>query len=372
MAKPQRRASVSAKRRRQTGDRMHPTRCRIMVLGIGGAGNDTVNRLIESGLTGAECVAINTDLRDLNSAIVSRKVLIGESTTRGLSAKGDPEIGKEAIRESRTYLESLLENVDVVFIGAGLGGGTGTGAAPIAAEIARGKGAVVVGMVTTPLRTEENKVDNASRALKEMLSVCDTVVVIDSSRIMESRPGLPAGEVFKVADQVLANMIAGIVETLTSPSLVNLDFAEFKNIVSKGGIAVVGVGESDTRNRAEEAVRTALNFPLLDTDYVGAKGALINVSGDLNMTLDEANRVREIVTRTIGRNALISWGARVNSHTEGSLKVTVVMTGVNSSSKLGGFGDSMPRLYDLESSFSEPEKHLRIDLDLDQIEDLED
>jgi len=371
VAKPRRTASRSTKRTTFSQNPRQP-RCRIMILGIGGAGNNTINQLVESGLTGAECVAISTDLRDLNSAVTTRKILIGESVTRGLSTNGKPEIGRAAIVESRPYIEGLLENVDVVFIGAGLGGGTGTGAAPIAADIARKKGAVVVGVVTTPLGVEQSKVDSASRALREMLSVCDTVVVIDSSKILELRPGLPASEVFKVADRVLASMIQGIVETLTTPSLVNLDFAGFKHIVSKGGIAVVGVGESDTPNRAEEAVRSALRTPLLDTDYSGAKGALIHVSGDPHMTIDEANRVREIVTETIGHDTLVSWGARVNPQTEGRLKVTIVMTGVNSSCKLGGFVDTMPKLYDLESSFSEPEKLLRIDLGLDQIENFED
>ncbi len=371
MVKPRRQATRSS-RRRKPKEGSHVPRCRIMILGIGGAGNNTVSRLLESGLEGAECVAINTDLRDLNFAVANRKVLIGESVTRGLSAKGNPGIGRAAIEQSRPSVENLLEHVDVAFIGAGLGGGTGTGAAPVVAEIARGKGAVVVGVVTTPLGTEKKQIEHASRALNEMRRVCDTVIVIDSSKIMEFTPQLPMSEVFKVADQVLASMIKEIVETLTTPSLVNLDFADFKTIVQKGGIAVVGVGESDKPNRAEDAVRSALRTPLLDIDYAEAKGALIHVSGGPNMTIDEANRVGEIVTETIGRNALVSWGARVNPQTEGRLKVTLVMTGVNSPCRLGRFVNIMPRLYNLESSFSEPEKSLPVDFGLDQIENFED
>jgi cell division protein FtsZ len=343
-----------------------------MILGIGGAGNNTISRLLESGLTGAECVAVNTDFRDLNYTTASRKILIGEGVTRGMSTNGSPEVGRAAMEQSKPHLESLLENIDVVFISAGLGGGTGTGAAPVVADIARRKGAVVVGMVTTPLADEASKIGHASQALREMLSVCDTVVVIDSSRIKEQKPELPTADVFKIADQILSNMIKGLVETLMTPSLVNLNFADFKTIVSKGGIAVVGVGESDASNRAEEAVRSALSSPLLDTDYTRAKGALIHISGDPNMTVDEANRVREIVTETIGHKALVSWGARVNPQNESRLKVTLVMTGVNAYYKSGGFADNMPKLYDLESSFLGPEKSLQIDLGLDQIENFED
>lgn len=366
MVKPQRETSRSW--RKKVNANSSEPRCRIMVLGIGGAGNNTISRLEENGLSGAECVAINTDLRDLNFTRATRRVLIGESVTRGLSAGGNPEIGRAAVEESRPYIENLLENVDVVFIAVGLGGGTGTGAAPVVADIARRKGAVVVGVVTTPFKSEKSRIGCATRALNEMRSVCDTVVVIDSNKLTELVPELPMTEAFKVANHVLGNMIKGIVETLTAPSLINLGFAEFKTIMKKGGIAVVGVGESDAPNRAEEAVRNALRTPLLNVDYAGAKGALIHVSGDPNMTIEEANRVGEIVTEMIGHNALVSWGARVNPHIEGALKVTLVMTGVHSPRIINRFGKIMPELYDIESSFSEPEKSLRIDLDLDQLE----
>ena len=347
-------------------------RCRIMVLGIGGAGNNIISRFVEDGLSGAECVAINTDLRDLNTTSATRKVLIGEKVTRGLSAGGNPEIGRAAVEESRPNIENLLENVDVVFIAVGLGGGTGTGAAPIVAEIARRKGAVVVGVAITPFSSETSRIRCATRALNEMYRVCDTVVVIDGIKLMELAPQLSISDVFRVADQILANTIKGIVETLTEPSLINLDFADFKTIMKKGGIAVVGVGESDAPNRAEEAVQKALRNSLLNVDYARAKGALIHVSGDLNMTIEEANRVGEIVTELIGHNALVSWGARTNLQTRGALKVTLVMTGVSSPYMFSGFTNMMPKLYDIESSFSELEKSLPIDLGLDQIENFED
>jgi len=346
-------------------------RCRIMVLGVGGAGNKVIDRLIGDGLTGAECVAINTDLHDLNSVRVVRKVLIGESVTRGLSAEGRPDIGRAAVEESESYLEELLENLDVVFVVAGLGGGTGTGAAPTVAEIARRKGAAVVGVVTKPLKTERGRIGRAARALTEMRKACDTVVVIDTNRVLGGAKYLPAAEVFKVVDQVSANMIKGIVETLSSPSLVNLDFVDFKTVIRRGGMAVVGIGESKAPNRAEEAVRNALSTPLVDIDCSGVKGALVNVCGDSNMTIDEVNKVGEIVSNAIGRKAPVRSGARVNPEVEGVLKVTLVMTGVRSRYLRHGLGSMMSNLYDIESSYSEPEKSLPVDLGLDQIENSE-
>jgi len=343
-----------------------------MVWGIGGAGNKAVSKLLEGGLMGAECVAVNTDLHDLNCINEARRILIGERVTRGLSAGGNPEIGRAAVEESKFYIESLLDNVDVVFITVGLGGGTGTGASPVVADIARRKGAVVVGVVTTPFSVEKSQIYHATRALNELRQVCDTVVIVDSNRILKSSPQLSTSEAFKVAVEMLANIIKGIVETLTEPSLINLDFSDFKAVMKKGGIAVVGVGESDAPNRAEEAVRNALRTPLFKTDCARAKGALIHVSGDPNMTVDEANRVGEIVTEMIGHKAVVSWGARVNHQSERALKVTVVMTGVRSPRLLGGFVSIMPKLYDIESSFSEPEKTLSIDLGLDQLENFED
>jgi len=346
-------------------------RCRIVVLGIGGAGNNTVNRLMETGIAGAKCIAINTDLKHLKAVRATQKVLIGEKVTRGLGTRGDPKVGRAAIEESKHLVDELLKNVDVAFIAVGLGGGTGTAAAPVVAEMARRKGAIVVGVVTTPCRIEKERVEYAAFALNEMRRACDTVVVIDNNKLMELVPHLPTNEAFKVADRMLANMIQGIVESISAPSLINLDFADFRTIVRKGGVAVVGVGESDAPNRAEEAVRNALRSPLLDVDYAGATGALIHVCGDKQMTIEEANRVGEIVSEMMGHDALVIWGARANPSVDGFLKVTLVMTGVHSPKILSGFGTIMPKLYDIESSYSEPEKQLPIDLGLDQIENFE-
>jgi cell division protein FtsZ len=341
--------------------------CRIVVIGVGGAGNNTVTRLMEMGITGAECIAINTDALHLSASRVHQKILIGEKLTKGLGVGGDPKLGKAAIEESRKRVEDLLSNVDMAFITAGLGGGTGTGAAPVVAEIARQKGAITVGVVTTPFRIERGRIEYAATALTEMRRQCDTVVVIDNNKLMQLVPQLPINEAFRVADQVLANMIKGIVETISAPSLINLDFADFKTIVKRGGVAVVGVGESDAPNRAEEAVRNALRSPLLNVDYAGATGALIHVTGDNQMTIEEANRVGEIVTEMMDDHALVIWGARVNPEQNGKLKVTLVMTGVNSPHILSGFGTIAPQLFNIEP-YAEPEKQLDIKLNLYQME----
>jgi cell division protein FtsZ len=338
-----------------------------MVLGVGGAGNNTITRLMEMGITGAECVAINTDILHLNASRAHQKILIGEKLTRGLGVGGNPVLGRKAIEESQAQIEELLTDVDIAFITAGLGGGTGTGAAPVIAEMARRKGAITVGVVTTPFRIEKGRMEPAAHALTEMRRHCDTVVVIDNNKLMQLVPQLPINEAFRVADQVLANMIKGIVETISAPSLINLDFADFKTVVKRGGVAVVGVGESDAPNRAEEAVRNALRNPLLDVDYAGATGALIHVSGDSQMTIEEANRVGEIVTEMMDEEALVIWGARVNPDLAGTLRVTLVMTGVNSPHLLSGFGVIAPQLYNLEP-YAEPEKPLQIELNLYQLE----
>lgn len=344
-----------------------PGYCSIMVLGVGGAGNNTVSRLMESSVLGAECVAINTDMQHLTVTHASRKLLIGEKTTQGLGSGGDPKIGRAAIEESRSHVEELLSGVDIAFVTCGLGGGTGTGAAPIVAEIARENGAIVVGVVTMPFKIEKGRIEIAKQGLAETRRACDTVIVVDNNKLMRLAPQLPLNEAFKFGDQVLANMVKGITETISAPSLINLDFADFKTIIKKGGVAVAGVGESNAPNRAEEAVKNALKTPLLDIDYAGATGALIHVSGDEYMSMEEANRVGEIIAEMMSDDALVIWGARVNPQLAGMLRVTLVMTGVRSPHLLSGYGSISPQLYDLDPHGG-PEKPLNIDLGLYQLE----
>ncbi len=371
MAKQRRQthASKPARTRRTSGHKVsNKPRCRIAILGVGGAGNKIISHLNCNGVGGAECTAINTDLKDLNSIDAVRKVLIGEKVTCGLSAGGNPETGKAAAYESRAILESLVDNVDVAFIVVGVGGGTGTGAAPVVAEVARNKGAAVVGVVATPFNTDEYRSGFVTDALNDMQRACDTIVVVDNDRILKSIHTLPPHEACRLVDQSIANMIEGIVETLSEPSMINLDIADFKTIVKEGGMAAFAVGESSAPNRAEEAVQNALSTSLLNIDCAGATGALIQISGDPNMTVQEVDRVKELVEDKMGHSARVAWGARVNPDREGGLKVTLVMTGVNSPYTGHGLRKMMPELYDIEQSQSESEKALPIDLGLDQIE----
>ncbi|MEM2092940.1 MAG: cell division protein FtsZ [Candidatus Bathyarchaeia archaeon] len=341
---------------------------RMLVFGVGGAGNNTVSRLMELGVVGAECIAVNTDILHLSISKAHRKILIGEKLTKGMGAGGNPWIGKAAVEESEECIEELLTGADVIFVTAGLGGGTGSGAAPAIAKIAQRSGALTVGVVTTPFRVEKGRIKHAAYALTELRRFCDTVVIIDNNRLMQFAPNLPIADAFRIADRVLADMIKGIVETISAPSLINLDLADFRTIVKRGGVAVIGVGESDAPNRAEEAVHNALRTPLLDVDYTGARGALIHVSGDAQMTLEEANRVGEIVTEMMDNDTPVIWGARINPELNGKMKVTLVVTGVNSTSIPSGFDYIAPKLFNLES-LSEPEKPLDIKLNIYQMEE---
>jgi len=353
-----------------------PGYCRILVIGVGGAGNNTVNRLMESGIVGAECIAINTDLQHLNAIHAHQKILIGEKLTRGLGSGGDPNIGRAAIEESIEQVEKVLTDVDIVFVTAGMGGGTGTGAAPVVAKLAREKGAIVVGVVTMPFKIERGRINYALKGLTEMRRECDTVIVIDNNKLMWLVPQLPINEAFRVGDQVLANMIKGITEVISMPSLINLDFADFRTIMKRGGVAIAGIGESNAPNRAEDAVQKALRMPLLDIDYSGANGALIHVSGDESLTIEEANMVGEIITQMMSEDALVIWGARVDPNLRGTLRVTLVMTGVKSPYLLSGYGSKAVELFDLESQAQEIKKseklNLSAELGLQKIPALED
>jgi cell division protein FtsZ len=340
--------------------------CRTLVIGIGRAGNNTVTRLMEAGITGAECVALNTDAAHLNVSKAHRKILIGEKLTKGLGVDGNPQLGRAAAEESRRKIEELLSKFDMVFITTGFGGGTGTGSAPVIAEIANRRGITTVGVVTMPFHVERIRTEHAAEALAEMRRQCDAVVVIDNNKLMQLVPRLPTREAFKVADRVLANMIKGIIDTFSTPSPINLDFADFKTIVTRGGMAVVGVGESNSPSRAEEAVRNALRTPMLNADYAGASGAFVQMAGNSHMTIEEADRVGEIVTERLDNDALVIWGARVDPRQDDKLKVMLVMTGLNSS-HFGRFDAIAPELFNLEPH-AESEKQLGIDLDLYQME----
>jgi len=306
-------------------------------------------------------------MQHLGITHADHKLMIGERLTKGLGSGGDPKIGRAAIEESKEQAKKLLSGVDIVFVTCGLGGGTGTGAAPVLADMAREKGAIVVGVVTMPFKIERGRIKIANQGLVEMRRACDTVIVLDNNKLMNLVPHLPLNEAFRIGDEVLANMVKGIGETISAPSLINLDFADFRTIIKKGGVAVAGVGESDAPNRAEEAVKNALKTPLLDIDYAGATGALIHVCGDEYMSIEEVNRVGEIIVEMMSDDALVIWGARVSPNQAGILRVTLVMTGVRSPDLLGGYGSIAPQLYDLDPH-GRLERPLNVNFGLYQLE----
>ena len=307
----------------------------IKVMGVGGAGNNMVGWLYQKGIKGAEISATNTDLQHLKMIGADRKFLIGKDVTRGLGCGGFPNKGRDSAKESIAEIKDALKGADMVFVCAGMGGGTGTGAAPVAAKCAKEIGAIVIGTVTMPFKIERARIEKAEFGLSELREVSDTVIVIDNNRLVSIAGNLPLKQAFAVANELVATMIKGIVETIAIPSLVNLDYADVKAIMTNGGVAAIGVGSSDTKNRVDEAVKGALSNPLLDIDYKGATGALIHVSGGPDMTLEEINRVGELVTESLDDDANVIWGARVADNLKGKLTVMTIITGVKSPWILG-------------------------------------
>jgi cell division protein FtsZ len=308
---------------------------KIRVIGIGGAGNNMVGWLYNKGIKGAEILACNTDQQHLNIINSDRKFLIGKGVTRGLGCGGFPEKGAESAKESLQELKQCLKDSDMVFVCAGMGGGTGTGGAPVIAQVAKDTGAIVIGTVTMPFKIERARVDKAEFGLQQLREVSDTVIVIDNNRLVKIAGNLPIQQAFAVANELVSTMIKGIVETIAVPSLVNLDYADVRAIMTNGGVAAIGVGASDTNNRVDEAVKGALENPLLDINYKGASGALIHVIGGPDMTLEDINRVGEMVTGSLDPDANVIWGARVSDDMVGKLTVMTIVTGVKSPWILG-------------------------------------
>lgn len=308
---------------------------RMTVVGCGGAGQNMVDWLYNKGINGAQIIAVNTDLQDLKLKQADKKILVGKEVTRGLGAGGNPAKGAEAAKESISEIKDALKGSDMVFVCAGLGGGTGTGTAPIVSRVAKDMGAIVIGVTTMPFSIERARIDKAEFGLQQLRSVCDTVVVIDNNRLVKIAGQLPVKQAFAVANELVSVMIKGIVEIISTPSLVNLDFADVKAIMSSGGVATVGMGTSDTNRRVEEAVEEALANPLLDIDYTGASGALIHITGGEDMTLEEIDRAGQLITKSIHQDANVIWGARVDEAHSKRITVMSIMTGVRSAHILG-------------------------------------
>jgi len=333
-------------------------KAKIKVVGCGGGGNNTINRITEVGVIGAETIAINTDAQDLLYTSADKKILIGKETTKGLGAGSVPKIGEEAAKEQESEIKQAMQGADMVFVTCGLGGGTGTGASPIVAEVAKKMGALVVGVVTMPFAMEgQRRYENAVIGLEKMETIVDTLIVIPNDKLLELAPELPLHTAFKVADEILTNAVKGIAELVTKAGLVNLDFADIRAVMENGGVALIGVGESDSENRAVEAVEKAVSNPLLEVDVAGASGALINVCGGPDMTLNEARRVVETISDRISEDAKIIWGAQIMEDLAGTLRVLLIVTGVQSSQIFG----TTPRKKKAAGRVKEIEKELGIE-----------
>ncbi len=309
---------------------------KIKVVGCGGGGGNTLSRMREVGIKGGEMIAMNTDAQDLLYTNADCKILIGRELTLGLGAGSNPKVGEEAAKESEHEIKKKLQGADMVFITCGLGGGTGTGAAPIVAEVAKKQGALVIGVVTLPFTIEGKKrIENSIYGLERLESVVDTLIVIPNDKLLELAPELPLHTAFKVADEILTNAVKGITELVTKVGLVNKDFADVKMVMKDGGVSLIGMGESDSQQRAIEAVEKALENPLLDVDITSATGALVNIIGGPDLSLDEAKSIIEYLGTKLNEDARLIWGAQISEDMEKSIRVLLIVTGVKSSYILG-------------------------------------
>jgi cell division protein FtsZ len=303
----------------------------ITVIGCGGAGGNTVNRMSEEGIKGAKLVAANTDVQHLVNVDADTKILMGEQKTQGRGAGSLPQVGEEAALESQDDIGDAIQGSDMVFVTAGLGGGTGTGSAPVVAKAARESGALTIAIVTTPFTAEgEVRRTNAEAGLERLRDVADTVIVVPNDRLLDAVGKLPVKQAFKVSDEVLMRSVKGITELITKPGLVNLDFADVKTVMEKGGVAMIGLGESDSENKAQDSVKSALRSPLLDVDISGANSALVNVTGGSDMSIEEAEGVVEEIYDRIDPDARIIWGTSIDEELDGTMRTMIVVTGVES------------------------------------------
>jgi cell division protein FtsZ len=313
--------------------RSHQTR--IRVVGCGGGGNNTITRLMEASVKGVETLAINTDAQNLLAATADDKILIGQNITKGLGAGSNPQIGEDSARENLKDIEEALLNTDLVFVTCGLGGGTGTGSAPVVAEVAKRLGALTISIVTLPF-TEEgvSRWKNARSGLEKLRHYSDTVIVIENDRLLDVVPDLPLDMAFKTADEILVNAVKGITELITEKGLVNLDFADVRTIMQNGGTAMIGLGESDGAESAQSAVEMAMQNKLLDLDISGAKNALINITGGAQMPLKDAKMIMKIVAEKLDPSAKIIWGARIDQSLGNAMRVMLMVTGLQEKNNL--------------------------------------
>jgi cell division protein FtsZ len=305
---------------------------KITVFGCGGAGGNTVTRMMEEGIHGAKLVAANTDAQHLADEVkADTKILIGRKRTGGRGAGSVPKIGEEAAQENIEDIQQSIDGSDMVFVTAGLGGGTGTGSAPVIAQAAQEQGALTISIVTIPFTAEgERRRANADAGLERLRAVSDTVIVVPNDRLLDYAPSMPLQDAFKICDRVLMRSVKGMTELITKPGLVNVDFADVRTIMENGGVAMIGLGESDSENKAQDSIRSALRSPLLDVEFDGANSALVNVVGGPDMSIEEAEGVVEEIYDRIDPDARIIWGASVDQDFEGKMETMIVVTGVES------------------------------------------
>ena len=301
----------------------------IKVIGVGGAGNNAVNRMVESGIRNVEFIAVNTDRQALLLSKAASKIQIGEKITRGLGAGANPDIGAQAAEESKTEIAEALRGADMVFVTAGMGGGTGTGAAPIVAAAAKEMGILTIGVVTKPFTFEGKKrLSQAERGIESLKGKVDTLVVIPNDKLLQIIDRKTSmAEAFLMADDVLRQGVQGISDLIAIPGLVNLDFADVKTIMLNTGMAHMGIGRASGENRAEDAAKQAVQSPLLETSIEGARGVIINITGGDNLGLHEVNTAAELVQRSVDPEANIIFGAVINEELEDEIRVTVIATG---------------------------------------------
>ena len=309
---------------------------KIMVVGVGGGGNNTINRLIKFGVKGAELLAVNTDKQHLAQIHEkARKLLIGKSITKGLGAGGYPDVGEKAAEVDKNLIQKELDGSHLVFICAGMGGGTGGGAAPVIAEVAKEQGAITVAMVTYPFALERARKKKADQAIEKLKKVCDSVIILDNNRLVQLVPNLPMQEAFAVADEILARAIGGLVWTITQPSLINIDFADVRAIMKGGGVGFIAVGEGKGNDKVRAAAEGVIKNRLLDVDFEGAKGALIHITGGTDLTLGDAIKAGDMITQRMDAEANVKWGARIMNNYDGKIEIVAIVTGVKGAS-IGG------------------------------------
>ena len=312
----------------------------IKVIGVGGAGTNAVNRMVDSGIRGVEFVAVNTDRQALLLSKAASKIQIGEKITRGLGAGANPDIGAQAAEESKSEITEALRGADMVFVTAGMGGGTGTGAAPIVASIAKEMGILTIGVVTKPFTFEGKKrLSQAERGIESLKGKVDTLVVIPNDKLLQIIDRKTSIiEAFKMADDVLRQGVQGISDLIAVPGLVNLDFADVKTIMLNTGMAHMGVGSASGENRAEDAAKAAIESPLLETSIEGARGVIINITGGENLGLHEVNTAAELVQRSVDPEANIIFGTVTDPSMEDEIKITVIATGFEKNENISSIG----------------------------------